>query len=43
MDGPGLLALSQERQVQVDAVLARFFSLAKNRAAPFGPQHVPFG
>ena len=40
MDGAGLLALSQERQMQVDAVLARFFSLAKNRAAAFGPQYV---
>lgn len=26
--------------MQVDAVLARFFSLAKNRAAAFGPQYV---
>lgn len=40
MDGSGLLDLSRERQVQVDAVLARFFSLAKNRAAAFGPQYV---
>lgn len=40
MDSSGLLALSQERQSQVDAVLARFFSLAKNRAAAFGPQYV---
>jgi geranylgeranyl diphosphate synthase type II len=40
MDGSGLLDLSQERQVQVDAVLARFFSLAKNRAAAFGPEYV---
>lgn len=40
MDDAGLLALSEERQVQVDAVLARFFSLAKNRAAPFGEQYV---
>ena len=40
MDNPGLLDLSKERQSQVDAVLARFFSLAKNRAAPFGPQYV---
>jgi geranylgeranyl diphosphate synthase type II len=40
MDGSGLLALSEERQLQVDAVLARFFSLAKNRAAAFGPQYV---
>ncbi len=40
MDGSGLLDLSRERQVQVDAVLARFFSLAKNRASSFGPQYV---
>jgi len=40
MDGSGLLALSSERQMQVDAVLARFFSLAKNRAAALGPQYV---
>ncbi len=40
MDSSALLALSEERQVQVDAVLARFFSLAKNRAAPFGEQYV---
>lgn len=40
MDGSGLLDLSHERQVQVDAVLARFFSLAKNRAAAFGSQYV---
>jgi geranylgeranyl diphosphate synthase type II len=40
MDSAGLLALSEERQRQVDAVLARFFSLAKNRAAPFGPEYV---
>ncbi|CAN5178603.1 polyprenyl synthetase family protein [soil metagenome] len=40
MDGPGLLDLSEARQLQVDAVLARFFSLAKNRAAAFGPQYV---
>ncbi len=40
MDSAGLLALSVERQQQVDAVLARFFSLAKNRAAAFGPQYV---
>ena len=40
MDSAGLLALSEERQGQVDAVLARFFSLAKNRATPFGPQYV---
>lgn len=40
MDSSGLLALSQERQLQVDAVLARFFTLSKNRAAAFGPQYV---
>jgi len=39
MDSAALLALSEERQVQVDAVLGRFFSLAKNRAAAFGPQY----
>lgn len=33
MDGAGLLGLSEERQLQVDAVLARFFTLSKNRAA----------
>jgi geranylgeranyl diphosphate synthase type II len=40
VDGSGLLALSEERQKQVDAVLARFFSLAKNRASAFGQQYV---
>ncbi|MGL4339117.1 MAG: polyprenyl synthetase family protein [Rhodoglobus sp.] len=40
MDSSGLLDLSKETQEQVDAVLARFFSLAKNRAAAFGPQYV---
>jgi len=40
VDSSGLLALSEERQLQVDAVLARFFSLAKNRAAAFGEQYV---
>jgi geranylgeranyl diphosphate synthase type II len=40
MDGSYLLPVSAERQLQVDAVLARFFSLAKNRATPFGPQYV---
>jgi len=40
VDSSGLLALSEERQVQVDAVLGRFFSLAKNRAAPFGEKYV---
>jgi len=36
----GLLPLSEERQLQVDAVLGRFFSLSKNRAAAFGPTYV---
>ncbi|WP_227497067.1 polyprenyl synthetase family protein [Planctomonas psychrotolerans] len=40
MDAPDLNALSTERQKQVDAVLSRFFSLAKNRAAPFGAEYV---
>lgn len=40
MTGPDLLAASQKRQVQVDVVLERFFSLAKTRAAPFGPKYV---
>ena len=40
MGSSGLLDLSKQRQLQVDAVLARFFSLAKNRAASFGPQYV---
>jgi geranylgeranyl diphosphate synthase, type II len=40
MDGSGLLAVAQLRQAQVDGVLDRFFSLAKNRAAAFGPEYV---
>jgi geranylgeranyl diphosphate synthase type II len=40
MDGFDLLANDQRRQVQVDGVLDRFFSLAKNRASAFGPAHV---
>jgi geranylgeranyl diphosphate synthase type II len=40
MDSTAVPTLSEERQVQVDAVLGRFFSLAKNRATPFGPQYV---
>jgi geranylgeranyl diphosphate synthase type II len=40
MDGADLLGVSEERQLQVDAVLARFFTLSKNRAAAFGPQYV---
>ncbi|MBX3100429.1 MAG: polyprenyl synthetase family protein [Salinibacterium sp.] len=33
-------SVSEERQSQVDAVLERFFTLSKNRAAAFGPQYV---
>jgi geranylgeranyl diphosphate synthase, type II len=40
MDGSGLLGVDQQRQAQVDGVLDRFFSLAKNRAAAFGPDYV---
>src|ERR1700710_3058159 len=40
MNGSDLLAVDQLRQAQVDGVLDRFFSLAKNRAAPFGPEYV---
>jgi hypothetical protein len=36
MDGVGLLGLSEERQSQVDAGLARFFTLSKNRAVARG-------
>jgi geranylgeranyl diphosphate synthase, type II len=39
MDGSGLLRVDQLRQAQVDGVLDRFFSLAKNRAAAFGPKY----
>jgi len=35
-----VVAVSSERQARVDAVLERFFSLAKNRATPLGPQYV---
>jgi geranylgeranyl diphosphate synthase type II len=35
-----LQQLSEERQAQVDAVLDRFFSLAKNRAVSFGAEYV---
>jgi geranylgeranyl diphosphate synthase, type II len=35
-----LAAVSLDRQAHVDAVLERFFSLAKNRAAAFGTQYV---
>lgn len=40
MEGSDLLAIALERQVQVDGVLDRFFSLAKNRASAFGPDYV---
>jgi geranylgeranyl diphosphate synthase type II len=40
MNGPDLISVSIARQAQVDVVLERFFSLAKNRAAAFGPQYV---
>jgi geranylgeranyl diphosphate synthase, type II len=40
MDGSGLLGVDQLRQAQVDGVLDRFFSLAKNRASAFGPEYV---
>src|ERR1700712_2487839 len=40
MDGSDLLAVAQQRQAQVDGVLGRFFSLAKNRASAFGPEYV---
>lgn len=35
----GLTAVALERQSQVDAVLGRFFSLAKKRAAALGPEY----
>jgi len=40
MDGAGLRAVAEVRQTQVDAVLARFFSLAKKRAEPLGAEYV---
>ncbi|MCU1413423.1 MAG: geranylgeranyl pyrophosphate synthase [Microbacteriaceae bacterium] len=40
MTGPELAIVSDERQAQVDAVLDRFFSLAKNRATGFGAEYV---
>jgi geranylgeranyl diphosphate synthase type II len=44
VDAAGFAAVAraeqaQERQSQVDAVLARFFSLAKKRAAPMGAEY----
>ncbi|MEP6844140.1 MAG: polyprenyl synthetase family protein [Pseudolysinimonas sp.] len=40
MDGAGIRAVAAERQTQVDAVLGRFFSLAKKRAEPLGAEYV---
>ena len=40
MNGPDLVTVSLARQAQVDVVLERFFSLAKNRAAAFGSLYV---
>ena len=40
MNAQRLQELSTERQAQVDAVLDRFFSLAKNRASVFGAEYV---
>jgi len=34
------MSAAAERQARVDVVLERFFSLAKNRATPFGSQYV---
>lgn len=40
MDVSGLRAVAEERQTQVDAVLGRFFSLAKKRAEPLGAEYL---
>jgi geranylgeranyl diphosphate synthase, type II len=40
VDASDLLSVAQERQAQVDAVLGRFFSLAKKRAESLGPDYV---
>jgi geranylgeranyl diphosphate synthase type II len=40
MNGVDVLATSMERQVHVDVVLERFFSLAKARAGAFGQTYV---
>lgn len=40
MDVPDVLVIAQQRQAQVDGVLDRFFSLAKNRAEAFGAEYV---
>jgi geranylgeranyl diphosphate synthase, type II len=40
MEGFELIASAETRQAQVDAVLDRFFSLSRKRAAPLGPEYV---
>jgi geranylgeranyl diphosphate synthase type II len=40
MEDSDLLAVAEARQAQVDAVLERFFSLARNRASAFGLEYV---
>jgi geranylgeranyl diphosphate synthase, type II len=40
VDASRVVTVSEGRQAQVDAVLERFFSLSKNRAAAFGVQYV---
>ena len=40
MEDSDLLAVAEARQAQVDGVLDRFFRLAGNRAAAFGPEYV---
>jgi geranylgeranyl diphosphate synthase type II len=39
VDASGRTDVALERQTQVDAVLGRFFSLAKKRAAAIGPDY----
>jgi hypothetical protein len=41
MDGSGLLAVDQLRQAQVDGVLDRFFSLAKNAPGDLVRERLP--
>jgi len=40
VDATGPLAIAEERQTQVDAVLGRLFSLARKRAEPLGQEYV---
>jgi len=40
VSGSDVKSAAAERQARVDVVLERFFSLAKNRATPFGDQYV---